>query len=112
MTAHENYSNQNLLSANKMEYVSFNTTLPIDPNRLLLNSNKSDPSKTFACNVCGRTYRNIGSLRRHVSCECGKMPSIFCTQCKYKAFYKFDMDKHFRKKHLKTSQPASSGSNQ
>ncbi|KAL6264018.1 hypothetical protein P5V15_004099 [Pogonomyrmex californicus] len=35
----------------------------------------------FPCHKCGRSYKNKGSLKRHLNDECGKDPQYICPIC-------------------------------
>nr|KAF7410768.1 hypothetical protein H0235_013375 [Vespula pensylvanica] len=35
--------------------------------------------KPFPCHQCHRSYKNKGSLKRHLEDECGKEPKYICT---------------------------------
>ncbi|XP_076173009.1 uncharacterized protein LOC143149482, partial [Ptiloglossa arizonensis] len=37
--------------------------------------------KPFPCHKCGRSYRNKGSLKRHLHDECGIPPQYICSIC-------------------------------
>ncbi|KAL2738493.1 zinc finger protein 425-like [Vespula maculifrons] len=37
--------------------------------------------KPFPCHQCHRSYKNKGSLKRHLEDECGKEPKYICTIC-------------------------------
>ncbi|KAG7205755.1 hypothetical protein KM043_007704 [Ampulex compressa] len=38
-------------------------------------------AKPFPCVKCGRSYKNKGSLKRHLHDECGKTPQYICGIC-------------------------------
>ncbi|KAH8320049.1 hypothetical protein KR074_012142, partial [Drosophila pseudoananassae] len=57
-----------------------------------------DESK-YACNVCGKTYKIKGSLKRHKNYECGVEPNLKCPHCPHKCKYKSDLRKHMNQKH-------------
>ncbi|XP_050301565.1 zinc finger protein 449-like [Anthonomus grandis grandis] len=81
--------------------------------------------ETFMCNNCPRTYKNIGTLRRHMKYECrffcpkcGKLylkkkslnehirlncrknPTKQCAFCTYACFDNFSLVRHLKKKHV------------
>ncbi|EDW01120.1 GH20627 [Drosophila grimshawi] len=53
----------------------------------------------YACNVCGKTYKIKGSLKRHKNYECGVEPTLKCPHCPHKCKYKSDLRKHMNQKH-------------
>ncbi|XP_016987212.1 longitudinals lacking protein, isoforms N/O/W/X/Y-like isoform X2 [Drosophila rhopaloa] len=53
----------------------------------------------YACNVCGKTYKIKGSLKRHKNYECGVEPNLKCPHCPHKCKYKSDLRKHMNQKH-------------
>ncbi|XP_017836847.1 longitudinals lacking protein, isoforms N/O/W/X/Y isoform X5 [Drosophila busckii] len=56
----------------------------------------------YACNVCGKTYKIKGSLKRHKNYECGVEPTLKCPHCPHKCKYKSDLRKHMNQKHSET----------
>jgi len=57
--------------------------------------------KPFRCPKCGKTYKNKGSLKRHLDDECGKPPKHFCDLCEPpKGFkQKTNFQRHRQTKH-------------
>ncbi|KAH8367206.1 hypothetical protein KR084_007916, partial [Drosophila pseudotakahashii] len=53
----------------------------------------------YACNVCGKTYKIKGSLKRHKNYECGVEPNLKCPHCPHKCKYRSDLRKHMNQKH-------------
>ncbi|XP_075169640.1 longitudinals lacking isoform X3 [Haematobia irritans] len=53
----------------------------------------------YVCNVCGKSYKIKGSLKRHKSYECGVAPQLACPYCPHKCKYKSDLRKHISQKH-------------
>ncbi|XP_046811489.1 longitudinals lacking protein, isoforms A/B/D/L isoform X5 [Lucilia cuprina] len=53
----------------------------------------------YVCNVCGKSYKIKGSLKRHKSYECGVAPGLSCPYCPHKCKYKSDLRKHISQKH-------------
>ncbi|XP_033231882.1 uncharacterized protein LOC117182879 [Belonocnema kinseyi] len=41
----------------------------------------TEAPKPFPCHKCGRSYRNKGSLKRHLVDECGRPPGYICNIC-------------------------------
>ncbi|XP_068146137.1 longitudinals lacking protein, isoforms N/O/W/X/Y isoform X5 [Drosophila tropicalis] len=58
----------------------------------------------FACNVCGKTYKIKGSLKRHKNYECGVEPTLKCPHCPHKCKYKSDLRKHMNQKHAESGE--------
>lgn len=58
----------------------------------------------YACNVCGKTYKIKGSLKRHKNYECGVEPTLKCPHCPHKCKYKSDLRKHMNQKHTDSSE--------
>ncbi|XP_034653822.1 longitudinals lacking protein, isoforms N/O/W/X/Y isoform X7 [Drosophila subobscura] len=69
-----------------------------------------DDSK-FACNVCGKTYKIKGSLKRHKNYECGVEPTLKCPHCPHKCKYKSDLRKHMNQKHSDSVEALHMGGN-
>ncbi|KAH8401963.1 hypothetical protein KR009_008952, partial [Drosophila setifemur] len=59
----------------------------------------------YACNVCGKTYKIKGSLKRHKNYECGVEPNLKCPHCPHKCKYKSDLRKHMNQKHADSGEP-------
>jgi len=55
--------------------------------------------KPFRCLQCGRTYKNKGSLKRHLDDECGKPPKHFCDLCEKGFKQKTNFQRHRQTKH-------------
>ncbi|XP_065366947.1 longitudinals lacking protein, isoforms A/B/D/L isoform X2 [Calliphora vicina] len=53
----------------------------------------------YVCNVCGKSYKIKGSLKRHKNYECGVAPGLSCPYCPHKCKYKSDLRKHISQKH-------------
>lgn len=45
-------------------------------------------------NLCGRSYKRMEHLKRHISYECGVEPKYKCHVCQRKFVYNFSMKKH------------------
>lgn len=60
-------------------------------------------SDGYSCQNCGRTYKVFASVKRHIRHECGKLPSIPCTEpnCNYKAKHTSRMSQHILMVHSK-----------
>ncbi|KAH8303067.1 hypothetical protein KR044_004581, partial [Drosophila immigrans] len=58
----------------------------------------------YACNVCGKTYKIKGSLKRHKNYECGVEPTLKCPHCPHKCKYKSDLRKHMNQKHSESGE--------
>lgn len=58
----------------------------------------------YACNVCGKTYKIKGSLKRHKNYECGVEPTLKCPHCPHKCKYKSDLRKHMNQKHTESGE--------
>ncbi|CAK9816099.1 Zinc finger protein 2 [Anthophora plagiata] len=50
--------------------------------------------KPFPCLKCGRSYRNKGSLKRHIQDECGKPPQYICSICEKGFKQKANFQRH------------------
>ncbi|XP_019892359.1 longitudinals lacking protein, isoforms N/O/W/X/Y-like [Musca domestica] len=61
----------------------------------------------YVCNVCGKSYKIKGSLKRHKSYECGVAPQLSCPYCPHKCKYKSDLRKHISQKHAVSVQQSS-----
>lgn len=48
----------------------------------------------FPCHKCGRSYRNKGSLKRHLHDECGKPPQYICSICEKGFKQKANFQRH------------------
>lgn len=53
----------------------------------------------YVCNLCGKSYKIKGSLKRHKRYECGVAPTVACNFCPHKCKYKSDLRKHVTQKH-------------
>ncbi|GLH07095.1 Adult enhancer factor 1 [Gryllus bimaculatus] len=53
----------------------------------------------FPCWACGRVYRRMSTLQRHVRYECGKEPQFACQWCPYRAKQKSNLATHCRMLH-------------
>ncbi|XP_058796155.1 zinc finger protein 761-like [Phymastichus coffea] len=49
---------------------------------------------SVACGKCGKSYSTAGNLSRHEKYECGKAPGFRCSECSYKSYYRFNMERH------------------
>ncbi|XP_032662884.1 histone-lysine N-methyltransferase PRDM9-like [Odontomachus brunneus] len=50
--------------------------------RRLLPPSQDCLPKPFACHKCDKTYKNKGSLQRHLNDECHKPPQYICEMCR------------------------------
>ncbi|KAL2714705.1 zinc finger protein 425-like [Vespula squamosa] len=50
--------------------------------------------KPFPCHQCHRSYRNKGSLKRHLEDECGKEPKYICAICNRGFHQKSNFKRH------------------
>lgn len=48
---------------------------------------------------CGRNYKLLSSLRKHMKWECGKVATFFCQHCEYKSKLNPNLLKHIRLRH-------------
>lgn len=53
----------------------------------------------FECSVCHKTYKNKGSLQRHIKFECLRRPQQLCPYCPHLTNYRHDLKKHIQQKH-------------
>ena len=53
----------------------------------------------FQCTNCGKSYRWINSLYKHLQLECGKEPQFYCPFCPHRAKRKWNLQTHIRVKH-------------
>ncbi|KAL1129452.1 hypothetical protein AAG570_013978 [Ranatra chinensis] len=51
------------------------------------------------CSTCGKRYRHVESLSRHVGYECGKDPQFQCSQCPHRCKQKASLKKHLEEMH-------------
>lgn len=66
--------------------------------RYRMNSMKGG-NTDIQCWQCGRKYKIISSLRRHLRLECGKEPQFQCPFCPHKTKLKSNLTQHMRYKH-------------
>ncbi|KAI9580650.1 hypothetical protein GQX74_013558 [Glossina fuscipes] len=101
---------QDTINTNDIENEKF-----LAPNKRC-KSNNTKPSEMasaglqYVCNVCGKSYKIKGSLKRHKSYECGVAPTLPCPYCPHKCKYKSDLRKHISQKHAATVANSSSSS--
>lgn len=50
---------------------------------------------------CGKTFVQKGSLVRHLKYECGVIKQFQCEKCLNRFCYKFQLQKHIKRKHHK-----------
>ncbi|KAG8034867.1 hypothetical protein G9C98_007943 [Cotesia typhae] len=62
--------------------------------------------KPFPCHKCGRSYRNKGSLKRHLHDECGKPPQYICSICEKGFKQKANFQRHNATIHAHLFSPA------
>lgn len=56
--------------------------------------------KPFECNICGKTFAQKSSMRRHIIRQHAKEKTIFkCPKCPSKYSTKYKLDVHLVKKH-------------
>lgn len=53
-----------------------------------------DNEKRFSCNMCGRMYKYIRSVKHHQKHECGKEPKFECHVCHKRFYYRGNMKQH------------------
>ncbi|CAG9864648.1 unnamed protein product [Phyllotreta striolata] len=52
---------------------------------------------------CGRSYKQLHTLRRHKKYECGTVPAFRCPFCGSMHKHRFDMNKHIKNAYLAKS---------
>ncbi|KAH8253745.1 hypothetical protein KR032_006772, partial [Drosophila birchii] len=80
------------------------TTMTLHQQQVTTSDYPLDDCK-YACNVCGKTYKIKGSLKRHKNYECGVEPNLKCPHCPHKCKYKSDLRKHMNQKHADSGEP-------
>ncbi|PSN32891.1 hypothetical protein C0J52_13312 [Blattella germanica] len=55
--------------------------------------------RAFNCKNCGKSYRWINSLYKHLQLECGKEPQFHCPFCPHRAKRKWNLQTHIRVRH-------------
>lgn len=55
--------------------------------------------RIFCPNLCGRSYKRVEHMKRHISYECGVEPKFQCHVCRHKFVYNFSMKKHINQVH-------------
>lgn len=55
--------------------------------------------KNHGCIRCGKRYKLLSSLQRHLKYECGVEPSFRCPFCIFKAKQKVTLKKHLAARH-------------
>ncbi|XP_050324040.1 longitudinals lacking protein, isoforms A/B/D/L-like isoform X3 [Bactrocera neohumeralis] len=68
------------------------------PTKILV-PNANEVQLQYVCNLCGKSYKIKGSLKRHKRYECGVAPTVACQFCPHKCKYKSDLRKHVSQKH-------------
>ncbi|KAK0158735.1 hypothetical protein PV328_009707 [Microctonus aethiopoides] len=61
---------------------------PVSLSRVIVHQNP------YPCHKCGRSYRNKGSLKRHLHDECGKPPQYICSICEKGFKQKANFQRH------------------
>ncbi|XP_067633119.1 longitudinals lacking protein, isoforms N/O/W/X/Y-like [Eurosta solidaginis] len=70
------------------------------PTKILMSSTTEPGLQLqYVCNLCGKSYKIKGSLKRHKRYECGVAPTVACHFCPHKCKYKSDLRKHVSQKH-------------
>lgn len=53
----------------------------------------------FKCGRCGRIYKLLSSLKKHLRYVCMREPSFTCSMCDYKSCRRYTMANHLLRKH-------------
>jgi len=59
-------------------------------------------SGCYVCEKCGKSFKWMPNLRRHLRLECGKEPKHECPYCEYKAKQKSHLKTHIKGRHPET----------
>ncbi|KAL2714708.1 zinc finger protein 569-like [Vespula squamosa] len=50
----------------------------------------------YSCELCGKGYNTLGSLKFHKNVECSREPSFACTYCIYKSRRRSNLHRHMK----------------
>lgn len=64
---------------------------------------KDVPKRIFCPKGCGRNYKRLEHLKRHIGYECGVEPKYQCEICERRFVYNFSMKKHMSLVHKRSS---------
>jgi len=64
---------------------------------------KDVPKRIFCPKGCGRNYKRLEHLKRHIGYECGVEPKYQCEICERRFVYNFSMKKHMVLVHKRPS---------
>lgn len=53
----------------------------------------------YVCSKCGKFYKSLGTLQRHLNYECGLAPRFKCPYCNYFTKQKINVKKHIVRNH-------------
>ncbi|CAG9831545.1 unnamed protein product [Diabrotica balteata] len=67
---------------------------------LFLTTSLLDPiTATASCQTCGKIFKNVNSLRAHMSLDCMKTSFFTCKACPFTSKRRFNMKMHYATKH-------------
>jgi DNA-directed RNA polymerase subunit RPC12/RpoP len=52
-----------------------------------------------SCSTCGKSYRWMRTLYRHMQFECGRQPHLQCPYCPHRTMRNWNLQKHMQLKH-------------
>ncbi|XP_039284607.1 zinc finger protein 2-like [Nilaparvata lugens] len=67
--------------------------------QLLARSESDSSCGMYFCEKCGKEYKSKGTMKRHMTVECGKEPNYSCPICRHKFYYRDKCLQHIRLVH-------------
>ncbi|CAG9864628.1 unnamed protein product [Phyllotreta striolata] len=59
----------------------------------------NQPVSGASCSTCGKSFKNVNSLRAHMSLDCMKTSFFKCKACPFISKRRFNMKMHYATKH-------------
>ena len=86
----EKYFEGNKTLVDKIEQTNIHKDIAVNPNKAPITKNSDGK---YVCRLCGKTYVQFGSAKRHEIIHTGEKP-FACRYCQYKTGYSSNLKKH------------------